>query len=200
MKPIYVCVVMMCALLGACSIQSDRVDEDVRVCPAIYAPVCGVDNVTYGNSCEAGDVAIAYDGECGRTFVTDMYGYIVPDDCKSWFDGCNTCMIDEDGMMACTRIFCETPGEPYCMSDIVCSEEYAPVCGNDGVTYSNSCFAQRVGVAHEGACVYVCSEEQKQATMCTMEFFPVCGNDNVTYGNACAACSSGVDTYTDGEC
>ena len=41
-----------------------------------------------------------------------------------------------------------------------CSLDYIPICGDDGLTYQNSCFSslRDVGVAHTGVCSYnVCS-------------------------------------------
>ena len=38
--------------------------------------------------------------------------------------------------------------------EVVCTTVYDPVCGVNGITYSNSCLAQKagVGIAHTGAC------------------------------------------------
>lgn len=97
-------------------------------CTEHWSPVCGVDEQTYSNRCFAAiaHVAVAHDGEC----LTDRRCQR-NSDCGAWFR-------------------CDAG---HCLP-VECLDVYMPVCGVDGVTYSNRCYARahHVEVRHDGAC------------------------------------------------
>ncbi len=70
---------------GAC------VDGGGCACPDVYAPVCGVDGVTYPNSCEAKckGVNIAYEGKCREPCVCPaLYAPVCGVDGKTYSNKC----------------------------------------------------------------------------------------------------------------
>lgn len=113
-----------------------------EACTAIFDPVCGCDGNTYGSACQAasagtsvvhtGACEVACGGRAGDTCSADQY-------CR--FELGAICgRADAQGV-------CDTRPE-------ICTQQFAPVCGCDNLTYSNSCHAAAagVGVLSEGEC------------------------------------------------
>lgn len=204
---------------GECNIADNTgvcVDEP-QGCPEIYQPVCGCDGETYSNRCEAlvAGARIDHEGRCEPRRCGGIAGF----EC----DEGEICVFESGQCISDAMGWCEPdPGG--------CPRIYAPVCGCDGVTYSNECEARRAEVAiqHRGVCEdtrdcggeldVVCSEghfcqgevgdcRENAPGQCTLRpeaclqvWLPVCGCDGRTYSNGCMATAAGVTIARLGTC
>src|SRR6185503_5995479 len=131
---------------GECSTRPET-------CTDQYDPVCGCDGQTYGNACSAQSVgvSVAARGECatsGTLGVGDSCGGFVPPGSPTCGAGL-FCQYQPGALCGAA----DAPGECVAIPSS-CSTPREPVCGCNGVTYSNACNAAlaQAGIRQAGRC------------------------------------------------
>jgi hypothetical protein len=176
---------------GTCESQIDTCINELQLqwgqtidCTAEYAPVCGCNQQTYTNPCNAfyyGGVSTYSMGHCDSS----MYCPIVPS-------------MADFGFCDMALGWVRTP--EGCIMKSGCSR-----IASNGVDYSEYFF--EFEYACNSTCdttvVINCVDEAQinLEAVCPAVFLPVCGCNGVTYSNECEAYNyGGVTTWTQGEC
>ena len=171
-------------------VDSTLIDPNV-LCPALWAPVCGCDGVTYSNDCWAtnyGGVTDWVEGECTGTatdcvdlggvdfgFCDMAMGVVMYNGSCTYLSGCGWVVDEVDysvysftSMESCQSACPETSDciDPSLADPLIdCNVfEPVPVCGCDSLSHFNECVAtyvEYVSSFEAGACPGDCFDEAR---------------------------------------
>ena len=139
-------------------------DECTATCTKDREPVCGVDGKTYGNLCVAmcADVRVVQKGNCDTKTVDCEAVSGNPaciENCKGAHKTCEGDLflsLNSTDLCDARYILCAKKCEANLgIEECKCNDEWDPICGEDGKTYSNKRVAVCAGV--ETGTVGVCN-------------------------------------------
>ncbi|KAI1287382.1 Agrin [Halotydeus destructor] len=204
------CHGFVCQYGAVCVIKSTSMAAECEcpTCTEEFKPVCGSDGISYQNECKLRKesceqqklIDVSYDGVCSGCENKNCEHYA-------------RCETDGKG----------GPGQCTCPTN--CLPTNSPVCGTDGISYSNECEMriascnkkQFVMIAARGDCDLCFGVHCKYGARCEHgrcvcpqecpdTFEPVCSSQGTTYTNEChmrrASCQKSVDIAVSfyGEC
>lgn len=95
------------------SICRHREDKTLDICFKKCVPVCNFNAVTNN------DIDNSKKSKNNNKIPMDSFGNIIPESCKIWYDGCNSCVVDERNKVVCTEIICSPDNikESFCRNE-----------------------------------------------------------------------------------